>query len=60
MMMLVDTFRQKKVLRQGDPLSPILLNIVEDMLAIMTERAKVDGQIKGVVLHLVDGGLSIV
>ena len=29
------------------------------MLAIMIERAKVDGQIEGVVNHLVDGGLSI-
>ena len=30
-----------------------------DMLAIMIERAKLDGQIEGVVPHLVDGGLSI-
>src|ERR1041385_4306546 len=29
------------------------------MLAIMIERAKLDGQIEGVVPHLVDGGLSI-
>ena len=29
------------------------------MLAIMIERAKVDGQIEGVVNHLVDGGLYI-
>src|SRR4051812_25882819 len=29
------------------------------MLAIMIERAKVDGQIEGLVSHLVDGGLSI-
>jgi hypothetical protein len=25
------------------------------MLAVMIERAKIDGQVKGVVLHLVDG-----
>ena len=52
-------FQTKKGLRQGDPLSPILFNIVADMLTIMIERAKTDGQIEGVVPHLVDGGLSI-
>jgi hypothetical protein len=34
--------------------------MVTDMLAIMTERAKVDGFIKGVIPHLDDGGLSII
>jgi hypothetical protein len=29
------------------------------MLAIMIKRAKADGQIEGVVTHIVDGGLSI-
>ena len=52
-------FQTKKGLRQGDPLSPMLFNIVVDMLAILIERAKNDGQIAGVVPHLVDGGLSI-
>jgi hypothetical protein len=52
-------FQTKKGLRQGDPLSPILFNIVVDMLAIMIERAKSDGQFEGVIPHLVDGGLSI-
>jgi hypothetical protein len=52
-------FQTKKGLRQGDPLSPMLFNIVADMLAILIERAKGDGQIEGVVPHLVDGGLSI-
>jgi hypothetical protein len=37
----------------------MLFNIVADMLAIIIECAKVDGQIEGVVPHLVDGGLSI-
>jgi hypothetical protein len=46
-------------LRQGDPLSPLLFNIVANMFAILTKRAKVDGQIEGVIPHLVDGGLSI-
>jgi hypothetical protein len=52
-------FQTKKGLRQGDPLSPILFNIVADMLAIMIERAKSDGLFERVIPHLVDGGLSI-
>ena len=52
-------FQMKKGPRQGDSVSPMLFNIVADMLAVMIERAKVDGQIDGVVSHLVDGGLSI-
>jgi hypothetical protein len=37
----------------------MLFNIVADMLAILIERAKSDGQIEGVTPHLVDGGLLI-
>jgi hypothetical protein len=37
----------------------MLFNIVAGMLAIIIERAKTDGQIVGVVPHLVDGGPSI-
>jgi hypothetical protein len=47
-------FQTQKGVRQGDPLSP-LFNIVADMLAIIIERAKVDGQIEGLIHHLVDG-----
>jgi len=52
-------FQTKKGLRQRDPLSPLLFNLVADMLAILIERAKQDGQILGLVPHLVDGGISI-
>jgi hypothetical protein len=43
-------------LRQGDILSPILFNIVVDMLTILIKRVKL---IDGVVPHLVDNVLSI-
>jgi hypothetical protein len=52
-------FQTRKGICQGDPLSPMLLNIVTDMLAILIGRVKSDGQIEGVIPHLVDGGLPI-
>jgi len=52
-------FQTKKGLRQGDPMSPILFDIMVDMLSILIKRAKNDGQIKGVIPHLLEDGLSI-
>jgi hypothetical protein len=52
-------FQILKGLWQGDPLSPVLFNIVADMLAIMIKYAKADGLVEGVIPHLVDGELSI-
>ena len=52
-------FQTKRGLRQEDPMSPILFNIVVDMLALLINRAKGDGQIRGVIPHLIDQGLSI-
>ena len=52
-------FQTKRGLHQGDPMSPILFNIVADMLALIINRAKADGQIRGVIPHLLDDGLSI-
>jgi hypothetical protein len=37
----------------------MLFNIVADMLAILIARAKEDGQVEGLVPHLVEGGISI-
>jgi retron-type reverse transcriptase len=52
-------FQTKKGLRQGDLLSPILFNIVVDMLAILIARAKAEGQVEGVIPNLIEDGLSI-
>lgn len=52
-------FQTKRGLRQGDPMSPILFNIVVDMLAVLVSSARENNQIGGVVPHLVDRGLSI-
>ena len=38
-----NNFQTKKGLRQGDPLSPTLFNIVADMLAVLINRAKREG-----------------
>jgi hypothetical protein len=40
-------------------MSSILFNIVVDMLVVIFARAKENGQVKGVVPHLVEDGLSI-
>jgi hypothetical protein len=42
-------FQTRKGLRQGDPLSPVLFNLVVDMLSILIARSKVNGQVSGVV-----------
>jgi hypothetical protein len=52
-------FQTLKGLRQGDQFSPLLFNIVADMLAILIARTKEDGQIDSLVPHLVDGGIYI-
>ena len=52
-------FQTRIGLQQGDPLSPLLFNIVADMLSILIKRAKNQGQVGGVVPHLLDDGLSI-
>ena len=40
-------------------MSPILFNIVADMLAVLIKRAKDDRKPRGVILYLVDDGLLV-
>jgi hypothetical protein len=49
-------FQTKKGLRQVDPLSQILFNLIADMLAVLTERFNVLNYFDGPVPHLVDSG----
>jgi hypothetical protein len=45
-------------LRQGDPLSSQLFNIVVDVLGVMLDKAISKGHIKGVLGHLIPKGIS--
>ena len=46
--------------KKGDPLSPILFNVIVDMLAVLITRGKEDGQLEELIPHLIEGGVSIV
>lgn len=48
-------FRNKRGLRQGDPISSLIFNFVADALSAMLEKAA--GHITGVVSNLIPGGL---
>lgn len=52
-----DYFRSFKGLRQEDPLSLLLFNLVADALSAMLSRASSAGLIQGLVPHLIEGGL---
>jgi hypothetical protein len=51
-------FRNKRGVRQGDPISPLLFDLVADALDGMLTRAKEAGHFAGVVPHLIEGGVS--
>lgn len=45
-------------MRQGDPLSPLLFNLVADALGVMLQKAVSRGHINGVLKDLIPGGIS--
>jgi hypothetical protein len=53
-------FRTYQGLRQGDPLSPVLSNLVADTLFTLISRAAERGFIKGVMTHLIPEGITYV
>lgn len=51
-------FKTHRGLRLGDPLSPLLFNLVGDALAAVLESAKTNGVLEGLVSNLVPRGLT--
>lgn len=51
-------FRIFQGLRQGDPLSPFLFNLVADALGNLLNKAKAKGLIKSLMTHLIPEGIS--
>lgn len=53
-----DFFRTYRGLRQGDPLSPLLFNLVSDALAAIFDNAKRAGILTGLVLEIFPNGIT--
>jgi hypothetical protein len=51
-------FRTYYGLRQGDPLSPILFNLVANVLGTLMRKAAKKNKIKGLMTHLIEEGIT--
>jgi hypothetical protein len=51
-------FRNKRGVHQGDPISPLLFDFMADALSALLDAATRVGHIKGVVPHLIHGGVT--
>uniref|UniRef100_A0ACD5TWE6 Uncharacterized protein n=1 Tax=Avena sativa TaxID=4498 RepID=A0ACD5TWE6_AVESA len=51
-------FRNRRGIRQGDPLSPLLFNLIGEAHSAILSRACVSGHIAGLVPELIPGGIS--
>lgn len=52
-------FKPGKGLRQGDPLSPLLFNLVADVFSRMLMKAANQNLISGLMHQVIEGGLSV-
>lgn len=53
------SFKTSRGLRQGDPLSPLLFNLVADALGVLLDKSISKGHITGVLGDLIPGGSLI-
>jgi hypothetical protein len=51
-------FRNKRGVRQGDPLSLLLFNFMAEALSLILTSACAAGHLVGVISHLIPGGIS--
>jgi hypothetical protein len=51
-------FRNKRGVRQGDPISPLLFDLVVDALALILKKSNNAGHIKGVISNLLPRGIT--
>jgi hypothetical protein len=52
-------FSTHQGLRQGGPISPLLFDMVVDILAVFITRAHSEGLLTGLATNLTEGGVSI-